>query len=64
MKNSIDTAFEDGKAEGKAEEKAEGILEGEAQKAFDIAKKMKNSNVPLDRIVEMTGLSPDELQKI
>ncbi|MBN1983970.1 MAG: hypothetical protein JW795_20745, partial [Chitinivibrionales bacterium] len=58
LKNSIDTAFEDGKAEGKVEGKAEGILEGEARKTFAIAKKMKNSKVPLDRIAEMTGLSP------
>ena len=53
-----------GIAEGRAEGRAEGIAEGEISKAKQIAKKMKNKNIPIDEIIELTGLSKSEIEKL
>jgi predicted transposase/invertase (TIGR01784 family) len=52
LKNSIDTAHDEGKAEGKIEEKLE------------IAKELKKDNMPIELIVKYTGLSIEEIEKI
>ena len=50
--NTVDFAKDEGRAEGRAEEKLE------------IAKKMKTKGQPLDLIVEITGLSIEEIEKL
>ena len=49
LKNSLDTAEEKGRNEGRAEEK------------LDIARKMKSKGFTTADILEMTGLSEDEI---
>ena len=52
LKNSIDTAFDEGKLEGKIE----GMME--------TALKMKKKEYPVKDISEMTGLSKEEIDKL
>jgi predicted transposase/invertase (TIGR01784 family) len=56
IKGAIDTAFEDGKMEGKEEGKMEGKME--------IAKKLKLKGLSIEGIVELTGLSENEIKKL
>ena len=56
LKNSLDTALEQGRAEGRAE--------GANTRAMDIAKKMLQAGMTLDTIAEMTGLTREEIEKI
>ena len=56
LKNSIDTAFDEGKLEGKLEGKIEGMME--------TALKMKKKEYPVKDISEMTGLSIEEIDKL
>lgn len=44
--------------------KQEGHVEGEHQKAIDVAKKMLNKGYPLDDIIEMSGLSKEEVERL
>ena len=52
---------EEGRAEGREEGRAEGRAEGEKEKALAIARNMKSASMPTDMIVQMTGLSADEM---
>ena len=56
LRNSLDNA------EGKGV--AKGIVKGERNKAIEIATKMKAKGFSVDDIVQMTGLSADEVKKI
>lgn len=49
------------RAEGRAEGKAEGINIGEQNKAFEIARKLKQKGYTIVEITELTGLSPDDI---
>ena len=51
------------KAEGLAEGRSKGRAEGEASKAKQIAKKMKAKNMPIEEIVELTGLTEEEINE-
>ena len=51
MKNSLDTALEEGREQG--------LAEGELQKATDIAKKLFLSGIDNEKIAEITGLPID-----
>ena len=53
MKNVIDTAA--------IEARAEGVIEGERKKAIEMARKAMKKNMPLADIVELTGLSEEEI---
>ena len=55
-KNTVDTAFDEGKLEGKLEGKQEGKLE--------IAKALKISGISTKIIIEATGLSEVEVNKL
>ena len=52
---------EEGRAEGREEGRAEGRAEGEKEKALAIARNMKSASMPTDMIVQVTGLSVDEI---
>ena len=54
----------DGFAEGKAVGRAEGRAEGEKQAIYDIARKMKTENYPIDIIEKITGLTLDEINNL
>lgn len=56
IKNSLDTAKEEGRAEGREEGRAEGIAM--------VAKMMYAKGMDIDVIVSMTGLSTDEVESL
>ena len=56
IKNSLDTAKEEGREEGREE--------GKNLKAIQIAKKMLTAGMDIDIIISMTDLSKDEIEKL
>jgi predicted transposase/invertase (TIGR01784 family) len=68
LKNTMDTAFDEGKAEGKSEGiavgKAEGIEEGQKKKSIEVAKAMKFKGYPIEDISEMTSLPIAEIANL
>lgn len=58
IKNSIDTA----KREGKEEGLAEGMEKGMNQRSFEIAKKMLAKGMDVAAVMEITGLSAEQLK--
>ena len=57
---SLKEGIEAGKSQGLQEGKAQGLQ----QSKIEIAKKMLSKGMPLDLIVEMTGLSEEEIKKL
>lgn len=57
MKNSIDTA----KREGKEEGLAEGMEKGMTQRSLEIARKMLANGMDTATVMEITGLSEEQL---
>ena len=58
IKNSIDTA----KREGKEEGLAEGMEKGMNPRSFEIAKKMLAKGMDVAAVMEITGLSAEQLE--
>ena len=60
--------LQEGKAQGLQEGKAQGLQEGKAQgmqqSKIEIAKKMLSKGMSLDLVVEMTGLSEEEIKTL
>lgn len=44
--------------------KAEGRVEGERQKALEIARNMKSANISIESIMQFTKLSREEIEKL
>ena len=68
IKNSIDTAKQEGKQEGLAEGMElgmkKGMKKGMNQKALDIARKMLSKGMEDATIMEITGLTQEEIRKL
>ena len=72
IKNSIDTAKREGRAEGRAEGlvkgraegRAEGLVEGRAEERVEIARKMKAKGFSASEVSEMTGLNEEEIRAL
>lgn len=68
IKNSLDTAmeqgFEKGREEGRAEGREEGRAEGADQQKLDTARMMLDNGEPVDKIALYTGLSHDEIENM
>jgi predicted transposase/invertase (TIGR01784 family) len=76
IKNSMDTAFEEGKVEGKVEGKEEGLKQGEikglkkgrieGKKAMiiEIIRKGVSNNMSIETITQLTGLTEKEVLNI
>lgn len=60
IKNSVDTAWEEGHEEGHEE----GREEGEKNKQIEIAKGMKKDGISIDFIEKYTGLTKEEIEKL
>ena len=58
------TALNKGLAQGRAEGRAEGFAEGEAKANRENARRMKTKGYPLEDIAEVTGLSPEEVERL
>lgn len=56
LKNSLDTAREEGREQG--------MKEGEKRKQMEIARKLKQSGMPIDQVSAITGLEPLEIEKL
>ena len=56
LKGVIDTAFDEGKNEGK--------IEGKIERDIEIAKSLKNLKVPIETIIQATGLTKEEIEKL
>lgn len=64
LKDGREKGLKDGRAEGKIEGRIEGRMEGRMEEKVNLAKKMKAKNMPLDDIIELTGLTQEELDKL
>ena len=53
-----------GYKEGKSEGKIEGKIEGKKEKTIEIAKKMKERDIDIITIKEITGLTEEEIEKL
>ncbi len=62
--DAFETAKSDGYAEGWEEGMEKGREEGSKNKAKEIARKMKAKNMPIDDIIDMTGLTVDEIARL
>ncbi|MBO5753852.1 MAG: hypothetical protein J6S69_09250, partial [Proteobacteria bacterium] len=60
--------FKDGKAKGFKDGKVEGFKDGKAkgekQKSREIARKMVAKGAEIEFIVDITGLTPDEIEAL
>ena len=54
----------EGRAEGRKEGRVEGRLEGKAEEKMQIAKEMLKEKISLEKIVKVTKLKEDEIEKI
>ena len=63
MGKKILTAYERTLERGRLEGKLEGKLEGEFQKAIETAHRMKEEGDSIDKILRITGLSLEDLEK-
>lgn len=54
----------EGLAEGRAEGLARGIEEGRIKEQIKIARKLKNSGLQISEIIELTGLTPEDVKKL
>jgi hypothetical protein len=52
-----------GRVEGRAEGRVEGRVEGRAEAQAEISKKMLELNMPIEQIIEVTGLSREEIEQ-
>ena len=68
IKNSLDTAKEEGRMEGREEGLAEGIekglAEGERNKTLEIAKAMKSKGFSAEEIAQITGLAAKDIENL
>ena len=60
----FDKGLEQGIEQGIEQGKNQGIKQGEKQKTFELAKKMKQKNIPTETIEEITGLAKEEIEKL
>ena len=63
-RNCIDFAREEGHASGFAEGRSEGITEGKTEGIASVAKSMKAMNLPIETIIQATGLSQKEVEEL
>ena len=62
IKNSVDTAKREGIAEGKEIGMKEGMEKGMSQRSLEIAKKMLAKGMDEASIMDMTGLTSEEIK--
>ncbi len=64
INSAIDEGLEKGRKEGIQEGRKEGIQEGRNEEKLITAKKMKDKGSSIDFIVEITGLSREDIEKL
>ena len=63
-KKAKELGYAEGHAEGHAEGLAEGIAEGRKDEKLNIARRLKAKNMRPEEILEITGLTLEEIEKI
>lgn len=64
IKNSIDTAKQEGKQEGLAEGMELGMKKGKNERSLEIARKMLSKGMEDATIMEITGLTREQLMQL
>ncbi len=64
LKNSLDTAKEEGRIEGKIEGRIEGRLEGKIEGKIEVAQKLLKQGINITVIATATGLTKEEIEKL
>lgn len=64
QRSVIKTGWIEGRADGLAEGLAEGEAKGKAESQRQIAAKLKRQGIPVDVIIQCTGLSAEEISKL
>ena len=57
----LDDRYQKGKEEGKEEGRAEGRAEGMSQRSLEIARNLLSLGLPVDQIIQATGLTEEEI---
>ena len=60
QKYTLETSYDDGRQDGMKE----GLQQGEAQKAIQIAQNLLSLHVPMETIMQATGLSQEAIEKL
>ena len=64
INTSKSEGYNEGKEIGLEEGRREGKIEGKVEGKLEVAKKMLKKNIDINEIMEITGLSKDEINKI
>jgi predicted transposase/invertase (TIGR01784 family) len=64
LKGVVDTSYEEGLEEGVMIGEERGLKKGEKKKALEMARMMKKKSYPVEEIAELTGLTPEEIEKL
>lgn len=64
IKNSIDTAKEEGREEGRKEGRKEGREEGVAKEKLATAKRLLGMGLTQEQVAKGTGLSIEEIERL
>ena len=54
----------EGRLEGRLEGREEGLIEGEEKGILKIARNMKEKNMPMDTIIQLTGLTAEDIERL
>lgn len=60
----LQEGLQQGLQKGKLEGRYEGLLEGKKEGKLETARKLKQKGMDLAEIAEITGLSPEDLEKL
>ena len=58
------SGYIDGKADGMVEGEAKGKVAGKNERNIEIAKNMLKENIDIELISKVTGLNPEEIEKL
>ena len=64
IKNSLDTAKEQGREEGLVKGREEGLVKGRAEGIALVAKAMYAKGMDVDTIASITGMAKDEVERL
>ena len=64
MVHGWDLAFKNERKEGRKEGIKEGIKEGERKKEIELTENLIKIDLPVEKIIQVTGLSEEEVMKI
>ncbi len=63
-KKGIEQGRKEGRKEGREKGREEGIEEGRKERNIEVAKALKDNGVPIEIIIQSTGLSKEEIENI